>query len=173
LLAALTEERGPVARGLTEARSRLTRARVAVANVKFEAATPFYATAAADFDTAGRQAEAALGQALARCVDYGRARKKINSARRQLFSIAREGAGDSKEVLGEIAHLDHIGSVPVSLSDESVVASDGPEFEIFGDDSLDPALYQSVGEFARLAVTDPDRAIAQLRGTRLGQKAGL
>jgi hypothetical protein len=159
---------------LLEARRRLISARVAVANARLEPAVEIYRIAVADLDARRRQAEAALGAAIGRLTEYGRARDTARRAARKLGRIAADGAGDSRDTIEQLRNITANGDVPVRLTNAAVESADGPDFEMFGgDDPTADVTWQAVAGGMLLCVVEPDRAEAQLRQTRLGRAAGF
>jgi hypothetical protein len=174
LLEEIEAQLGAASRPLLDARRRLANARVALANARLEPATEGYRSAVADLDAKSRQAEAALGQAVAQLVEYGRARDTARRAARKLGRIATDGAGDSRQTIEQLRNITANGDVPLRLTEGGVASAEGPDFEMLGgDDPTADATWQAVAGGMLLCVVEPDRAEAQLRETQLGRAAGF
>jgi hypothetical protein len=173
LLEEIEAQLGTASRPLLEARRRLANARIAVANTNLEPAVGVYRLAVADLDASRRQAEDALGAAIARLTEYGRARDTARRAARKLGRIAADGCGESRETVEQLRNIVGNGDVPVRLSGASVESDDGPDFELLDDDPTSDAMWRGLGDRMHTCVVEPDRAEAQLRETQLGRAAAF
>jgi hypothetical protein len=169
VLAELRDRRGGVGRELRDARARLRAAREIHANARLGPAFAAYEVVAGELDSARRQAESAIVEALRRLTTYGRASDATRRAMRRLRRIAAEGAVDAPALVEHLRDIDARGDVPVRLDESGVEAAGGAEFDLLGDDPRAEVTWQAIARLAWSAVNEPERAEAQLRGTALAQ----